>query len=161
LLPDPIRDGLPVSDARRVDSIEGFNEAMARLHLPALARLTERLARVARERPVVIESYGDVAVPLRRLGEAVDLDAVAAVAPTRVRVYRGDRWLRAREVTSGSPRDGRLEERTGRVAEMVEPVATRPLPALPGRLRRDPGAIAGSYADAYDAVLEQVKSDRP
>lgn len=160
LLPPVVRRQLPLEDADRISSLEAFNEAMRELHLPAFEWLTERVAAADRKRPVVIESYGDIAVPLRRLEEAVDLDAVAAVAPTRVRVYRGDRWLRARSVASGSPREGRLEERTGRVAEMVEPVATRRLPALPARARADPGAIAEAYADAYDALLEHVKSGR-
>ncbi|MEF8779660.1 MAG: ATPase [Haloferacaceae archaeon] len=160
LLPPVVRRHLPLRDADRIPSLEAFNEAMRDLHLPAFGRLTERVAAADRERSVVIESYGDIAVPLRRLDEAVELDAVAAVAPTRVRVYRGDRWLRARAVASGSPREGRLEERTGRVAEMVEPVATRRLPALPSRVRADPEGIAEAYAEAYDALLEHVKSGR-
>lgn len=160
LLPAPVVERLPLSDARRVRSVSEFNEAMRALHLPAFERLTDRIAATAKARPLVIESYGDIAVPLEGMDEVIDLDVVAAVAPTRVQVYRGDRWLRAREVASGSPRDGKLEERTGRVAEMVEPVATRELPALPSSARSDPGAIAGGYADAYEALLEHVKPDR-
>lgn len=161
LLPTIVRERLPLSNARRVSSVPAFNEAMSELHGPAFERLTERIAAAARTRPVVIESYGDIAVPLDRLAEAVTLDVVAAVAPTRLRVYRGDRWLRARAVASGSPREGRLEERTGRVTELVEPVATLSLPALPARVREAPGEVADAYDEACDAVLEQVKSDRP
>ncbi|AUX10485.1 putative P-loop ATPase/GTPase [Halalkaliarchaeum desulfuricum] len=160
LIPAPISERLPLADARRVGSVVEFNAAMRELHLPAFERLAERIRKAAGTRPVVIESYGDIAVPLENLREVLELDVVAAVAPTRLRVYRGDRWLRARSVASGSPREGRLEERTGRVAEMVEPVATRELPALPSGVRADPGGIAEAYADAYEAVLEQVKPDR-
>ena len=160
LIPAPVAERLPLADARRVGSVAEFNEAMRERHLPAFSRLAQRLATVDGTRPVVIESYGDIAAPLQNMREVLDLDVVAAVAPSRLRVYRGDRWLRARSVASGSPREGRLEERTGRVAEMVEPVATRELPALPAGVRTDPGAIAAAYADAYEAVLEQVKPDR-
>ncbi|MDR5674529.1 putative P-loop ATPase/GTPase [Halalkaliarchaeum sp. AArc-CO] len=160
LIPAPISERLSLADARRVGSVAEFNEAMRELHLPAFDRLADRIATVDGTRPVVIESYGDIAVPLQNMREVIELDVVAAVAPSRLRVYRGDRWLRARSVASGSPREGRLEERTARVAEMVEPVATRELPALPSRVRADAGGIAEAYADAYEAVLEQVKPDR-
>lgn len=160
LVPAPVSERLPLADARRVGSVAAFNEAMRELHLPAFERLADRIAKADGTRPVVIESYGNIAVPLENMREVVELDVVAAVAPTRLRVYRGDRWLRARSVASGSPREGRLEERTGRVAEMVEPVSTHELPALPSGVRADGGEIAEAYADAYEAVLEQVKPDR-
>ena len=160
LIPAPVSERLSLADARRVGSVAEFNEAMRELHLPAFERLADRIATADGTRPVVIESYGDIAVPLENLREVLDLDVVAAVAPTRLRVDRGDRWRRARSVASGSPREGRLEERTGRVAEMVEPVATRELPALSSAARGDPAAVAEAYAGAYEAVLEQVKPDR-
>ncbi|MEZ3114939.1 ATPase [Halobaculum sp. MBLA0147] len=61
-LPERVREALPVADAERVASVAEFNDAMRRHHLPALARLAER---VRESDPVVVESYADVADPLR------------------------------------------------------------------------------------------------
>ncbi len=90
-LPDRLREHLPIAEAVAVDSLPELNRAMETYHLPAMEGLREDIATVDR---AVVESYGDVARPLRD----VDPDAVAVVEPTRVRVVDGDtgRGVRSR-----------------------------------------------------------------
>jgi predicted P-loop ATPase/GTPase len=145
-LPGPVREALPLSKATQVESIAEFNDLMAEQYLPAF----ERLAAAVREAPLpVVESYGDIALPL----SDVEFDAVAVVDPGRVQVFDGRRWLRSCEVASGSPQEGQLEERTDDVIELTDPVARVSLPALPSEARSDPAAIADAYADAYVELL--------
>ncbi|QHS16464.1 hypothetical protein [Halopenitus persicus] len=84
------------------------------------------------------------------------IDAVAVVAPTRVRIYDGDRYARACAVASGSAREGALEEHTDVVTSMVEPLDAVALPALPAADRDSPDRVATAYADAYAALLGAV-----
>ncbi|QLG26929.1 ATPase [Halorarum halophilum] len=147
-LPDPIRERLPVADARDVDSVEAFNDAMQAIHLPALEGVAER---VRAADAALVESYGDVADPLP--GAGVDYDAVAAVEPGRARVYDGDRWEAARAAAAGSDAEGQLEERVEPVTRMVDPVSTHALPALSGPERADPDSVSDANRSAYDALL--------
>ncbi|WP_101297946.1 ATPase [Halegenticoccus soli] len=146
-LPDRVREALPLDGAVRVGDVGAFNDAMVEYHLPALRRLSEV---VRRAETAVVESYGDIAVPLSDL----DADAVAVVDPGRARVYDGGRYLDARSVVRGSPREGQLEERVGAVVELLDPVETVPLPALTSEERSDPSAVAEAYEPAYGALLE-------
>ncbi|MFB6156110.1 MAG: ATPase [Haloferacaceae archaeon] len=146
-LPPVVADALPLAEATRVRSVPEFNEVMTESYLPAFERLAQRIRRTP---DAVVESYGDVARPL----EALDVDAVAVVRPTRVRVYGGPRYGRACEAASGSPRGGQLEERTDALVGMLDPAAEVSLPALPSDERADPDAVAAAYADAYDALLD-------
>ena len=148
-VPAVVADALPLSSAERVTDVAAFNDLMAEWYVPAFERLTDRIEHT----PVaVVESYGDIARPLADLGA----DAVAVVDPGRVRIYEGARYERACEVASGSPEEGQLEERTAAVVDMLDPVATTQLPALPGERRRDPESVADAYRDAYDALLDIV-----
>jgi predicted P-loop ATPase/GTPase len=148
-------ESLPLAEARTVATIGEVNEAMRALHLPAFQRLRERIARAD---PAVVESYGDVARPLRDL----DADAVAVVEPGRARIYRGGRYLRACEAVGGTAGDavGELEERTEAVLPHLTPTATADLPALGSAARADPKAVATAYGDAYDAVEAAAERDR-
>ncbi|EMA64137.1 hypothetical protein [Halorubrum kocurii] len=153
LLPDCLADRLPLGAATRVDDVAAFNDVMAADYLPSFERLAARVATTAV--PVVVESYADIAGPLPRDGP-VEPDAVAVVDPGRARVYAGDRYAKARAVASGSPREGTMEEHTGTVAEMIEPLATVDLPALSGNERGDPNRVAERYEPAYEAVVDAV-----
>ncbi|SMO42681.1 ATPase [Halorubrum cibi] len=146
LIPETLRERLPFADAVRVDDVAELDETTAEAYLPAFDRLAERVEDAAV--PVVVESYGDVAAPL-----SVEYDAVAVVEPGRARIYAGDRYRKARAVASGSPREGSLEEHTGTVTEMIEPLATARLPALSGGERGDPDVVADRYEPAYEALL--------
>lgn len=128
-----------------VGSVEELNEATARLHLPAVERVADRIAAVDR---AVVESYGDVARPLH----ACRFDAVAVVEPGRARIYDGERYRRACEVATGSPQDGQLEERVEHVVVLLDP-EHRALPPLGSEERSDPERIAAAYEPAYDALL--------
>jgi len=155
LLPDGLVERLPLSDATRVADIAAFNEVMADDYVPAFERLADRVGRASV--PVAIESYADVAAPLPIGGDAaVDVDAVAVVDPGRARIYAGDRYAKARRVASGSAREGKLEEHTGTVTGMIEPLATVGLPALSGEERGRPGTVAERYAPAYESLLDAV-----
>jgi len=123
---------------------------MAADYLPAFDRLAERIAGATV--PVVVESYADIADPLPREGPG-EADAVAVVDPGRARIYAGDRYAKARAVASGSAREGTLEEHTGTVTEMIEPLSTVTLPALGGDERGDPARVADRYEGAYEALI--------
>jgi len=145
-LPAPVRENLPVDAAGVVDSLAEANEVMGRLHLDAVRGLTDD---VAAADPGVVESYGDVALPLR----TVEYDAVAVVEPRRVRVYDGDRYEKAHRVAAGGHREGRLEEVVGDVVGPLEPAATAELPPLGSDERHDPAAVARAYGEAYGGLL--------
>ncbi|MFD1571449.1 ATPase [Halorubrum laminariae] len=156
LLPDELGDRLPLADGTRVESVPAFNDVMAAAYLPALDRLTERVsATAAAGVPVAVESYADVAGPLPRDGP-VEPDAVAVVDPGRARIYAGDRYAKARDVASGSPREGTREEHTDAVTAMIDPLATVDLPALGGDRRGDPDRVASAYGPAYQELFEAV-----
>lgn len=145
-IPPSASEELPLEDAPRVASVEALNRVTREHHLPALDALRERIEAAE---PAVVESYGDVARPLRGLA----VDRVAVVEPERVRVYDGDRYDTACEVATGSPLDGQLEERVSDVVEPIESVATVSLPPLTPAERADPDVVADAYAEAYDALV--------
>lgn len=150
-LPDSAREYLPLAEAGTVSSLSEANEVMERLHLDAIRGLADD---VRATDPAVVESYGDVALPLR----TVEYDAVAVVEPRRARVYDGDRFSKAHRVASGGPREGYLEESVGDVVELLDPAATVDLPALTADERATPGAIADAYGPAFDELLALVES---
>jgi len=63
---------------------------------------------------------------------------------------------RRRAVASGSPREGTMEEHTGTVTEMIEPLATVDLPALSGDERGDPERVTERYGPAYEMLIDAV-----
>ena len=154
LLPDPVAKSLPLDDALRVEGVERFNDVMTERYLPAFERVTEWIAETT---PGVVESYADIALPVTGIG----FDAVAVVAPTRVRLYDGSRYLKADEVASGSRREGQLEERVDRVTEMIEPVSTHTLQPLSSDERDDPTRVADAYADVYESLLDVALNEEP
>jgi predicted P-loop ATPase/GTPase len=149
-VPTSARECLPLDDAPTVASVEELDEITRQLHVPMLKGFADRI-REARTGAgaAVVESYGDVAIPIRNLS----FDAVAVVEPGRMAAYDGDRFLRACEVAGGSPRDGKLEIRTPDVTALADPRATATLPALPDDDRRDPAAVARAYEEAYDELV--------
>ncbi|WP_246988018.1 ATPase [Halorientalis marina] len=151
-VPDGAREHLPLDDAVRVDSLDGFNDVMAQLHVVALDGIARRIA--DRDRAVV-ESYGDVARPL----SAFEPDAVAVVEPGRARVYDGGRYAKACEVATGSPEEGQLEERVPNVIDLIDAAGAVELPALGSDERDDPATVARAYDDAYEALLTVARAD--
>jgi predicted P-loop ATPase/GTPase len=150
-VPASAREHLRLDDAPTVASVEELDAVTRQLHLPMLEGFAGRIRKAGTETGVeaaVVESYGDVAVPIRNLS----FDAVAVVEPGRMRAYDGDRFLRACEVAGGSPRDGQLEVHTPEVTDLADPKATVTLPALPDDDRRDPAAVARAYEEAYDEL---------
>jgi predicted P-loop ATPase/GTPase len=145
-LPESVRTQLPLGSAIEIDSLSGFNDVMARVHLPAMERIGERIEATDRN---VVESYGDIARPLTDLSP----DAVAVVEPRRARIYDGERYANTCDVASGSSREGRLEVHVDRVLELIEPRATVELPALTGEAQTESERIANAYAPAYEALL--------
>ena len=145
-LPEYVRERLPLTSAVYVDSLPDLNDAMEQHHLPALESLA---ADVADTGHAIVESYGDIARPL----QTMDPGAVAVVEPLRVRVYDGDRYMRACEVATRSPEAGTLEERVADVVDLVDPVDTAPLPPLPDDVRERPEDIADRYEQAYERLL--------
>ena len=148
-IPRELRRGFDLEGATRVDSLAEMNEVMRDRHRPALEGVRPLLET---DRPVVIESYADVARPL----QDVEIDAVAVVGAGRLAVYDGERYCRAAEVASGSADMGRLEERVDDVVDLIRPVATTRLPPLTSDRRSDPSAVAAAYADAFDALWPAV-----
>jgi len=144
--PSFVADALPLDEAVSVASVEALNAVTERRHLVAFEQIAARIR--ARE-CAVVESYGDVARPLRDLS----VDAVAVVEPGRARIYEGERYTRAWEVAGRSPRDALLERRVPDVLGYLDPAARVRLPPLADAERTDPGAVAAAYADAYDELL--------
>ncbi len=145
-VPPSARDNLPLETAIHIETLDELNRITRERYLPLLDAITDRIRRTD---PVIIESYGDVARPLRDLA----VDRVAAVQPGRARVYDGDRFDNACEVTSGSPAEGTLEERVGEVTDLIDPLEAVELPPLTSGERADPDAIAEQYVTAYEALV--------
>lgn len=145
-VPESARATLPLDDAITVGTLDDLNRITRERYLPLLDELADRIRRTD---PAVVESYGDVARPLRDLA----VDRVAVVEPARARIYDGDRFDNACAITSGSPGEGTLEERVGEVTDLIDPLATVALPPLTKPERNDPDAIAERYAPAYEALV--------
>ena len=146
-LPAELSSALPLEDAVGVSTLEEINRLMADQHQPAVDRLRPR---IEEEERVVIESYADVARPIR----GIDVDAVAVVGAGSARIYDGDRYCRAAEVASGGPALGRLEERVADVVDLLDPIETVQLPPLEQSVRDDPRATATAYEPAYERLIE-------
>lgn len=148
-VPDRVRERLPLANATVVDSVEQLNAAIERHHLPTLADLAETIQTTER---AVVESYGDVARPIR----GVEFAAVVVVEPGRVRLYEGDRYRKACTVATGgsSPLEGQLEESVSGVTELIDPIETARTVPLDRHTRADPAQIAEAYDQIYRRVLE-------
>ncbi len=149
-VPDRVADSLPLSDAVAVETVAEYNALAEREYVPAFERLA---AEIESTEVAVVESYSDIALPLESL-EPTSIAAVAAVEPGRARIYPGDRYCRACEVASSSPRDGAVEKRVPDVLEYLDPLERVRLPALGADERDDPARTARAYGDAYDALLD-------
>ncbi|MDQ2049658.1 ATPase [Natronolimnohabitans sp. A-GB9] len=149
-IPDDVADALPLEDVISVETVDEFNEVAERRYVPAFEELA---AEIESTDVAVVESYGDIAQPLQSLDPAA-ISAVAAVEPSCVRIYPGDRYCRACEIASSSPKDGAIEKRVPDVLEYLDPLERVRLPPLSGDKRRDPAAIADAYDDAYDVLLD-------
>ncbi|WP_254764385.1 ATPase [Natrinema marinum] len=149
-VPDAVAEALPLAEAIPVETVEELNDLAEREYVPAFERLADEIevADVA-----VVESYSDIALPLSSL-EPASIAAVAAVEPGRARIYSGDRYCRACEIASSSPRDGAIEKRVPDVLDYLDPLERVRLPAIGGADRDDPARVASAYADAYDALLD-------
>lgn len=144
-IPREIREGLPIEDAREVETLAEANELMATHHQPALQQVRPIIEGQDR---VVIESYSDVARPL----QDVEIDVAVVVGAGTLRVFDGDRYCRAASVVSGNADMGRLEERVSDVVDLIQPVTTRSLQPLESAARSDPAAVADAYADIFDQI---------
>ena len=149
-MPTAVGDALPLDDALVVDSLPALNDAMARLHLPALDSLTEAVAAADQ---AVVESYADIARPIAEPPP----DAVAVVEPGRVRLYDGDRFVRTCNVAPGDRGDGLLEQRVSAVVDLIEPAATLTLDPLPAGRRTDPAAVAEAISPIYERFIELAR----
>ncbi|MDG5819250.1 ATPase [Natronococcus sp. A-GB7] len=149
-VPDRVASALPLEEAIPVETVDELNDVTADRYVPAFESLSTELeaADVA-----VVESYGDIARPLNDLDPAA-IAAVAVVEPGRARIYPGNRYCRACEIASTSPKDGSLEKRVPTVLDYLDPLERVRLPPLTGEEREDPERVAAAYADAYDALLE-------
>jgi len=151
-VPDPVRAGLDLDGATVVDSLQALNDATQALHLPAQREL---LAAVDRTDRAVVESYGDVALPVA----GFEPDAVVVVEPRRLRCYEGDRYVRACDVAPRGQRDGTLEQRVDAVVDLLESAWSRSTVPLPAETRTDPGAVAGAYETAFEAVERLARDE--
>ncbi|WP_306059601.1 ATPase [Natronococcus wangiae] len=149
-VPDAVSAALPLEDAIPVETVEELNDVVTDRYVPAFEGLAAELEATE---VAVVESYSDIAQPLAALDPA-EIAAVAAVEPGRARIYQGDRYCRACDVASSSPKDGTLEKRVPAVLDYLEPLGRVQLPPLGSEDRDDPRRIAEVYADAYDALLD-------
>lgn len=147
-LPESARSHLPLDEAVRVSSVEELNRVIEENYLPRFRALAEQINDCE---DAVVESYGDVARPLRD----IRVERVAVVEPGRVRIYPGDRYWDACEISTGRPETGQLEERVGDVVDLLEPMATVELPPVSDAARTDPSQIASAYERAYASLVGQ------
>ena len=152
-VPEAVADALPLEEAVPVETVAEFNEIAEREYVPAFEDVA---AEVESREVAVVESYGDIAQPLQSLDHAA-IGAVAAVEPGRARIYPGDRYCRACEIASSSPKDGAIEKRVPDVLDYLDPLERVHLPPLAGEERDDPARIAAAYREAYDALLEAAR----
>jgi predicted P-loop ATPase/GTPase len=152
-VPEAVSSALPLEDAISVETVEELNDVTSERYVPAFEGLA---AEIEAADVAVVESYSDIARPVPAIDPA-EIAAVAAVEPGRARIYRGDRYCRACEVASSSPKDGVLEKRVPAVLEYLEPLERVGLPPLGGDERDEPARIASAYADAYEALLGAVR----
>jgi predicted P-loop ATPase/GTPase len=148
-LPEGVRSELPLSDALVVTSVAEFNQVMQRHHVQQLDALAATVDRTER---AVVESYSNVARPLR----GIDPDGVAVVEPGRARLFDGLRFVKGCQVATGAEGafHGQLEERVSSVTELVDPVDTVALPALGSDERTEPDTVADAYGPAYSSFLD-------
>ncbi|ADB61394.1 P-loop ATPase/GTPase-like protein [Haloterrigena turkmenica DSM 5511] len=149
-IPDAVAEALPLEDAVPVETVAEFNELAERRYVSAFEELA---AEIESTEVAVVESYSDIARPLQSLDPAA-ISAVAAVEPGRVRIYPSDRYCRACEIASSSPKDGAIEKRVPDVLEYLDPIDRVRLPPLGSDERADPEQVARAYSEAYDALLE-------
>jgi predicted P-loop ATPase/GTPase len=149
-VPAAVSEALPLEDAISVETVDEFNDIAERAYVPAFDRVATEIEETT---VAVVESYGDIAQPLDGLSPS-SIAAVAVVEPGRARIYPGDRYCRACDIASSSPRDGAIEKRVPDVLDYLDPLDRVPLPALESARRDDPARIATAYAEAYDAFLE-------
>lgn len=147
IIPAEILDALELDGAARVTSVEELNQITAEVYLDAFRQLVSRLETTTR--PLVIESYGDVAVPLE-----FPIDAVAVVEPSSVSLYRGSSFLNARDQVAGSPREGRFETHTAAVTDSLEAAAVQLLSPLSEGARKNPKQVASRYTDVYAKLVD-------
>ncbi len=152
--PDAVTEALPVSESVPVETVEELNEIVQRQYLPAFEELAAEIESAA---VTVVESYSDIAMPLDALDPAA-IAAVAAVEPGQVRIYPGDRYSRACDIASSSPKDGTLEKRVPDVLDYLDPLDRLRLPALSADDRTAPERIADAYDSAYDALLDAAST---
>ncbi len=145
-MPALVRRSLPLDDAITIESVPALNDAIERYHLPAQASLRETIEAADR---AVVESYSDVARPVRDL----NVDVVAVVEPTRVRLYDGARYDQACEVAPGGHATGQLEETVTSVTTLLDARDEVSVSPLPETMRDDPTAIAEAYHDLYERLL--------
>lgn len=146
-LPSEVVDMLPLEDAFVVNSLQEMNELMVERHQSALQ--TVRPIVEERDR-VVLESYSDVARPIRD----VDIDVAAVVGAGTVDLFDGDRYCRAASVVSGTADLGQLEERVGDVVSLIEPAESYQLQPLQRSKRTDPATVADVYSDFIDGIRQ-------
>ena len=149
-IPDVVGDALPLEDAIPVETVGEYNELAEQRYVPLFEELA---AEIESSSVAVVESYSDIARPLQSLDPAA-ISAVAAVEPGRASIYPGDRYCRAAEIASSSPKDGTLEKRVPDVLDYLDPLERVRLPALGSDERAKPARIASAYSDAYDALLD-------
>ena len=144
-LPGAVSEALPLADATVVRTLPELNDAMRERHLP---RLQGFEAALEGEPTLIVESYGDIALPTA----SIAYDCVAVVEPGRVRYYDGDRFTRVAQAVSSSPREGSMEPVVPDVIRELEPFADLPLPPLRDSQRTTAREIAEAYSSAYEPV---------
>lgn len=136
----------PLDKAITVESVPALNDAIEQYHLSTQATLRESIEAADR---AVVESYSNVARPI----SALDVDVVAVVEPTRVRLYDGTRFDRACDVAPGGHATGPLEDTVSSVTTLLDATDDVSLSPLPAAVRDDPAAIVEAYHDLYERLL--------
>ncbi|VUT26651.1 MAG: dithiobiotin synthetase [Candidatus Methanolliviera sp. GoM_asphalt] len=101
-------------DIYKIDDLESLNEITEKYYGQAIRSAYKKL--LDRYDPIVIEGYGDVALPWSELD---DLDLVVGVEPWHISIYNPDKYLNAVKFSIPTYSN---EISTRRIKELVKPV---------------------------------------
>lgn len=146
-LPAVVSESLDLDDPLVVESTEALNDVTEAHYLPVQREILQAIRSSDR---AVVESYADVANPI----QWYEPDAVAVVEPRRVRLYEGNRYAKACEVAPRGPHDGTLEQRVGRVVDILEAEATHAIEPLPDDVRTDATSVADAYEPLFSSIVD-------
>ncbi|MFB6187723.1 MAG: ATPase, partial [Halobacteriaceae archaeon] len=150
-MPQEVTDTFNFDSCISVASLQELESVVESRYLEALNALGTTIRQTS---PAVIESYEDIARPIRD----IDIDVVAVVESGSIQLFEGERYQQACSVLHSRGR-GLLEKRVGDIIDALDPVATYQLTPISQSKRNSPSAIANTYQDTYVNIQNIADND--